>query len=67
MNQKSKFSDEKKERIKHIFQFMEYDTLTEGQENLVISFESFFINNGFLTEKQLEILENIFKQAAENY
>jgi hypothetical protein len=55
----------KPERIESIFNLMEYDNLTDAQHDLVISFETFYKNKGFLTERQMEILESIFKQAAE--
>lgn len=56
---------DKDERIKHIFQFMEYGELSEKQLDLVISFEDYWKKRDFLTESQYEILEDIFKQAAE--
>ena len=52
------------ERIEHIFKFMEYDYLTDAQMDLVVSFESQFENRGSLSDKQIEVLESIFKQAA---
>jgi len=56
---------EVEERIEHIFRFMEYDNLTENEENLVIDYEQFFQRNGRLTENQYEVLEQIFKRASE--
>lgn len=53
------------DRIKHIFQFMEYDYLTEPQHDLIISFEIQFKARNSLSDRQVEILEDIFKQAAE--
>ncbi len=53
------------ERIKHIFRFMNFDGLMEAQENLVISFEEQFLNRGTLSDRQLEILEDIYRRAAE--
>ena len=55
----------KSDRIKCCFLLMEYDNLTDDQHALIVSFEEFYEKNGFLTEKQLQILESIFKQAAE--
>jgi hypothetical protein len=55
------------ERIKHIFKYMEYGALSEAQENLIISFEKQFEERGSLSERQYEILEDIFKQAAEKW
>lgn len=54
-----------KERIRHIFKFMEYDELTDSQMNLVVSFEKQFQRSGRLSDRQIEILEDIFQQAAE--
>lgn len=54
------------DRIKHIFQFMEYDCLSDAQHDLIISFESQFKRRGYLSDAQIEILEDIFKKAAEN-
>lgn len=53
-----------KERIKHCFSLMNYDVLTEPQENLVISFEEQFLERGTLSDRQIEILEDIFRKAA---
>ena len=53
------------DRIKMIFQLMEYNELSEAQHNLVISFEEQFKNRGSLTARQGEILEDIFQKAAE--
>ena len=58
-------NQERQERIEHIFQFMEYDVLSEAQHDLVISFEEQFHRNRGLSERQLEILEDIFQKAAE--
>jgi len=54
------------DRIPHIFKYMEYDALSEGQHNLVIKYEEFYLKNKYLTTNQMEVLEDIFKQAAEN-
>jgi hypothetical protein len=53
------------ERIKHIFKYMEWNSLTESQHDLIVSFEDQFNRRGYLTDRQNEILEDIFKQAAE--
>ena len=53
------------DRIKHIFQFMEWDQLTDAQHDLVISFEDQYKLRGDLSDKQLDILEDIFRRAAE--
>lgn len=52
------------DRIKHIFQFMEYDELTDAQHDLVVSFEGQFERKGRLSEDQYEILEDIFKKTS---
>jgi len=56
-----------KDRITHIFKFMEYDELTDAQHDLVESFEEQFNRRGTLSDRQLEILEDIFEKAAERY
>ena len=53
------------ERINHIFQFMEYDELSEAQHDLICSFESQMGTRGWLSVRQVEILEDIFRKAAE--
>jgi hypothetical protein len=54
-----------KDRIEHIFKFMEYDQLTDAQHSLVESFEEQFERRGSLSDRQVEILEDIFERAAE--
>lgn len=53
------------ERIIHIFEYMEWDQLSDNQLDLAESFEDQFKRYGKLSEKQFEILEDIFKQASE--
>jgi hypothetical protein len=53
------------DRIEHIFKFMEYDELTDAQHSLVESFEEHFERRGSLSDRQVEILEDIFERAAE--
>ena len=53
------------DRIEHIFKFMEYDQLTDAQHDLIISFEDQFKRRGYLSDKQIDILEDIFRRAAE--
>jgi hypothetical protein len=43
---------------------MEYEVLTDAQHDLIISFESQFERAGKLSDRQYEILESIFEQAA---
>lgn len=57
--------ESKNERIDHIFQFMEYDNLTDDQLDLIIKYENYYKKNRYLTDRQMEVLESIFKQAAE--
>ena len=52
-------------RIKHIFQFMDYDFISEAEHNLVISFEEQFLKSNSLSKKQTDILETIFKRSSE--
>ncbi len=52
------------ERIKMMFQFMEYDELTENEESFVISVEEQFKQKGELSSKQEKVLEDIFRKAA---
>lgn len=49
-----------KDRIEHIFKFMAYDNLSDAQHDLIISFEEQFKRRGSLSERQVEILEDIF-------
>ena len=53
------------DRIKSILLLMEYDVLTDAQHTLVVGYESQFERNGFLSERQIEVLEDIFQKAAE--
>lgn len=51
------------DRIKHIFQFINFDGLIDAQEDLIISFEEQFRDRGYLSDRQVEILENIYRRA----
>ncbi len=42
-------------------------TITDAQHYLILSFQKQFDKWGSLSDRQYEILESIFKQAAENY
>jgi hypothetical protein len=42
---------------------MEYDYLTDGEHDLVVKFESHYERFGSLTDRQLEILEEINQRA----
>lgn len=52
------------DKIKMMFKLMEYDYLSEAQLNLIVSFEKQFKKCGRLSERQQEILSDIFEQAA---
>jgi len=52
------------DKTKMMFDLMEYDYLTDAQHDLVISFNEQFIQRRNLSERQFEILEDIFKKAA---
>lgn len=56
---------ERNDRIKHCFKYMEYDCLSDAQMDLLVSFEDQFKRRGDLSERQYEILEDIFSRAAE--
>lgn len=64
----SKISERKFEpdpaRIEHIFKFMEWDYLSGSQLDLIESFERIYKRTGRLSERQFEILEDIFNKAA---
>jgi len=47
------------------FKLMEYDQLTERQLDLVERFERQFLNTQDLSQRQFDVLEDIFNQAAE--
>ena len=53
-------------RVQHIFDFMEYDHITDNQHNLVVSYEEQYEARGYLSEGQFKVLESIFDQAAGN-
>lgn len=52
-----------KKRIKHIFHFINYDALSDAQHNMIISYEKQFLKRDWLSETQIEILEDIFRKA----
>lgn len=56
--------DEK--RIEHIFKFLEYDSLSEKTHDLIISFENQWRKNGKLSERQIEVLEDIYRKTSSN-
>ena len=56
---------ERRSTIDMMFKFMEYDNLTEGEHDLVISFEEQWRSRGHLSERQEEILTDIFRRGNE--
>lgn len=50
------------DRIDHIFEFMEYNYLSDAQHDLVVKFEEDYERKGFLSVRQMEVLEDIFRQ-----
>jgi len=58
-------NQKQRDRAEHIFKFMEYDQLTDSQHDLILDFETQFERRGWLSDRQMDILEDIFKQAAE--
>jgi hypothetical protein len=52
-------------RIDHIFEFMEWEELTDNQLDFAGSLEMQWNNKGWLSDKQIEALEDMFRQAAE--
>lgn len=59
MNQKQK------DRAECCFKLMEYEQLTDNQHDLIVKYEKQFEKKGWLSDRQMEVLEDIFKQAAE--
>ena len=53
------------DKIEMMFSLMEYDCLSDSQHDLVLSFSKQFDNRGNLSDRQFEILSDIFKRAAE--
>jgi len=51
-----------KERLKMIIEWLDWDKLTEWEERFVEDVENKFKIYGKLTEKQEEVLEEIFKK-----
>ena len=53
------------DRIELIFNLMEYDSLTDAEHSLVLSFSNRWTIKKYLSERQIKVLEDIFKQASE--
>lgn len=58
-------NDKQNGRIELIFKLMEYEVLTDWEDNFVASVEGQFEKKGSLSIAQLEKLEEVFKRAAE--
>ena len=56
---------DKAERIRMLFQLMKYDALSDAQHDLIVSFEDQFKRRGVLSDRQFEILWDIYQRAAE--
>ena len=54
------------DRIQHIFNFMEWDYLSDRQLDLIINLENQWKKHGGLSQAQFDMLEDIFARAAEN-
>ena len=52
------------DKIEMMFQLMEYDYLTDEQHKLIVSFESQYNNRGLLSDRQFEILRDLFEKAS---
>lgn len=57
--------EKRHDRIEHCFKYMEWESVTDGQMTYLVSFEKQFGQKGDLSDRQCEILENIFARAAE--
>jgi len=53
------------DRVRHMLRYIERDNLTDSELNLVGSFQDQFEKNGTLSERQCEILEDIFRKGNE--
>jgi hypothetical protein len=53
------------DRIEHIFDFMEYDYITDKQHDLVLSYSNQFERRRWLSELQIDALEDIFQYGNE--
>jgi hypothetical protein len=55
----------KYEKIQMCFDLMEYDELTDNELDWIVKLEERWLKWGNLSEKEQEILNDIFKRAAE--
>jgi len=53
------------DKIEMMFNFMEYDFLSDAQHDLILSLEDYYTRTGKFSDAQFELLSDIFKQAAE--
>jgi hypothetical protein len=58
---------DREDKISMMLNFMEWDYLSDSQHDLIIDFENQFKNRGSLSDKQYEILQSIFNQAAQKF
>jgi hypothetical protein len=55
----------KDQRLEYIFKYIDMGKLTDGQERLIISFEDQYRRKGYLSSRQEEVLEDIFRRSNE--
>lgn len=53
-----------RDEIQRLFDELDYDNLTDRQHELVESFEEQFERRGTLSDRQVEILEDIFDKVS---
>ena len=53
-------------RFKHIMGYMDFDLLTDWEQEFIESIEYQFKNLGYLTERQEDVLEKIFRKQNES-
>jgi len=54
--------EEQKDRVEECFDYLDDDMLTDSQFELIESFKEWYFEHGFLTDKQLEVLDSIAGQ-----
>ena len=52
-------------RFEHIMGYLDFDMLTDWEEQFVMSIEGQFKSRGYLTERQGDVLEKIFRKQNE--
>ena len=53
------------DRIAHIFKYLEYDNLTEWEDDFILSVSEQYEQKQSLTDRQIEVLESVFRKAAD--